>query len=202
MIRPWRVLQSAITFKDQWLTLRTDRCRNGAGVEIDAYHVIEYPDWVNIAAFTGDGRIVLVREYRHGVGKVLRGLPSGTVDSTDPSAEAAARRELLEETGFAGDSFTELGAMFANPARQINRMSTFLAHNVTQIEGQSLDPNEEIEVVLEDFDAFLQRLKRREIGLSVSHVASLHLAVSHILADPAPDREDLRKAARQAFLPA
>ena len=202
MIRPWRVLESVITFKDQWLTLRTDRCRNGAGVEIDPYHVLEYPDWVNIAAFTDDGRIVLVREYRHGAGKVMLGLPSGRMDETDLSAETAARRELLEETGYAGESCTELGTMFANPATHNNRTSTFLIGNATRIEEQSLDPNEEIEVIVEDFDAFLQRLKRREIGLSVSNTASLHLVVSHILADPAPAMENLRKAARLAFLPA
>src|SRR5215469_5889261 len=111
LLKPWRVLATAIAYEDQWLRVRSDACLTGGGVRINPYHVIECPDWVNVVALTGpDLQLVLIREYRHGRGEILTGLVSGTIERTDltmglDGAEAAARRELLEETGYGSGRF-------------------------------------------------------------------------------------------------
>ena len=75
--------------------------------------------------------MVLIRQYRHGIGAVHFEIPAGTTDPEDTSLEAAARRELLEETGYGGGTWSPLMTLSANPALQNNLTYTFLAEGVT-----------------------------------------------------------------------
>jgi ADP-ribose pyrophosphatase len=196
MPEPWQILDSTSTYRDRWLSVRSDRCRTADGRVVEPYHVLEYPDWINVVALTPEARVVLVREYRHGAGRVLTSLPAGTVEPTDPRPEVAARRELREETGYEGGRFFPLASSYANPANQVNRVHPFLAVGVRPTGTPSLDPNEEIEVVPEDFLALVDRLWRGEVAFQVSHLAALHQAVHAILGGVAPDLEDLRRDLR------
>lgn len=183
MIKPWRVERTVYSYKDRWLTVRSDDCRTVAGQEIAPYHVLELSTWLNVVALTPDGRIVLVSEYRHGIGEVLTGLPSGTMDPDDPNPEAAARRELLEETGYGGGTFLSLGHFPANPANQNNEVIAFLAIGVEHIAEQKLDPSEEIAVSTEDFADWFAQLLQSEVRVQVSHVANAMLAAHMISKD-------------------
>ena len=90
------------------------------GTIIPEYWISEYPPWVNVVAVTADERVVLIRQYRHGLGEVHFELPAGTTDPGDPSLETAARRELHEETGYSGGSWSLLMTVSANPALNNN----------------------------------------------------------------------------------
>ena len=76
--------------------------------------------------------MVLIRQYRHGIGAVHYELPAGTTDPEDTSLEEAARRELREETGYGGGRWSLLATLSANPALQNNLTYTFLAEGVTR----------------------------------------------------------------------
>ena len=76
MPKPWRVLDSRIEYKDRFLAHRMDKCETPHGQIVDPYHVIELPNWVNMVAVTEDHQVLMVREYRHGIGEVVFGLPS------------------------------------------------------------------------------------------------------------------------------
>ena len=52
MMRPWRVIASTATFEDPWLKVRSDTCVRADGHRITPYHVLEYPDWVNVVTLT------------------------------------------------------------------------------------------------------------------------------------------------------
>src|SRR5207244_57426 len=107
------------------------------------YHVAESPPWVNVVALTPDMQVVLVREYRHGVGQVLLGLPGGGVEKRDESPLMAIQRELLEETGYGGGQFYEIGQSYPNAASQDNILYSFLALNVQKAQKeQNLDEAE------------------------------------------------------------
>jgi 8-oxo-dGTP pyrophosphatase MutT (NUDIX family) len=173
---PWRVLSSRVTYRDRWITLRSDHCATASGREVAPFHVLEYPDWLNVAALTEDGRVVLVREYRHGGGRVMLGLPGGTVDPDDASPEAAARRELAEETGFEGGEWVQIGRYLTNPANLTNTSHLFLALGVRPTATRSLDPTEEIEVVLDDFADLAGRVARHEVEMQLSHAATVNAA--------------------------
>src|SRR5687768_11288124 len=113
MLKPWVVEESKITYEDRWLKVRTDRCVNQHGRVIDSFHVVEYPAWVNVIALTPEGGIVLVEQYRHGVGAILLELPAGVVEREDSPA-SAAKRELREETGYEARELQLVGSMDAN----------------------------------------------------------------------------------------
>src|ERR1700755_2796574 len=106
---PWDVLGSSYLARKPWLTLRQDRVRLPGRAVIEEYFVLEspawahvgpvtsarrvgrgreYPPWVTVVAVPSEGRVVLVRQYRQGLGRVGVELPGGVVDPGDPSPES------------------------------------------------------------------------------------------------------------------
>ena len=95
----WKVLKRDIVFQDTWVQLEASRCELPDGRIIEPFYIRRDPDFAVVVAVTKDGRLVLVRQYRHGVEKVLLELPAGAIEKgEDP--KVAAGRELLEETGY------------------------------------------------------------------------------------------------------
>ena len=99
--RKWTVLSSKYLWKRPWLTVRQEHVRLANGLEAPEFYILEYPDWVNVIAITKEGEMVMIRQYRHGVDRCDYELCAGVIEP-DEDPEAAARRELLEETGFGG----------------------------------------------------------------------------------------------------
>src|SRR5580704_1272106 len=111
----------------------------------------EYLPWVNVVALTDRDEVVLIRQYRHGIGAVHYELPAGTTDPEDASMEEGARRELREETGYGGGRWSLLTTLSANPALQNNLTYTFLAEGVTA-GAAAPEASEEITVHLTPLD--------------------------------------------------
>jgi 8-oxo-dGTP pyrophosphatase MutT (NUDIX family) len=131
---PWTLIERRYLFrKPPWLTLRQDHLRLPTGREIPEYWITEYPPWVNVVAVTTQDEIVLIRQYRPGLGAVHFEIPAGVVDGADADLEAAARRELAEETGYGGGRWSPLCTLSANPALQTNLTHAFLAEGVEPI---------------------------------------------------------------------
>jgi len=172
----WKTLSSEYIYKSNWLTARKDTCETPSGKIVDAYYVLEYNDWVNCVAVTADGRIVMVRQFRQGIGKTVLEIPGGTMDDTDPNPEFAMRRELLEETGYDFEKLIPLGAVAPNPASSNNLTHMFLATGGRKVQDQDLDENEEIEVVLMDLEDVETLLKENKILQSL-HVTCLFYAL-------------------------
>ncbi len=148
----WRVEQSDYLVRNPWLTVRQDAVQLPNGGLIPDYFVFEYPNWVNIIAVTTNGQLILVRQYRHGIAGVHYELCAGTVDPADGDSGAglllAARRELLEETGYGGGNWQPFMSLSANTGTHTNMNHTFLATGVTWQQPQQLDLTEDITVHL------------------------------------------------------
>jgi 8-oxo-dGTP pyrophosphatase MutT (NUDIX family) len=114
-----------------------------------SFFVIEVPDWVNVIAETEDGRVLLIRQFRPGVGGVRLEIPGGVIEPVEAPAAAAAR-ELAEETGFAGDAPELICVTEPNPALQPNRCWSFLVRRARPVGAAQPDLDEIIEPLLVD----------------------------------------------------
>lgn len=146
-IEKWKILESRYLIRRPWLTARVDKVELPNGVVHSEYYVLEYPTWVNIIAVTTDGRFVMVEQYRHGLGDVFTELVAGVAEKGEEPLQAA-RRELLEETGFGGGEWQLYTVLSANPGSMNNLTYTFLATGVEKISAQHLDETEDIAVRL------------------------------------------------------
>ena len=140
----WQVLGSR--YEDAGLMLfekRIDRLRNPRNGQVFERLVLESVDWVNVVALDADGRSLMIRQYRFGVGYTTLETPGGMVDPGEDSKTAAAR-ELLEETGFASDNWSYLGAVEPNPAFHNHLCHHWLAQDVYRAQTQDLGDGESI----------------------------------------------------------
>ena len=140
----WQVLGSR--YEDAGLMLfekRIDRLRNPRNGKVFERLVLESVDWVNVVALDANGRSLMIRQYRFGVGYTTLETPGGMVDPGEDSKTAAAR-ELLEETGFASDNWSYLGAVEPNPAFHNHLCHHWLAQDVYRAQTQNLGDGESI----------------------------------------------------------
>ncbi|QEC69918.1 NUDIX hydrolase [Panacibacter ginsenosidivorans] len=175
----WKTLSSEYLFKENWFTVRKDKCEKPDGKIIDSYYVFEFPEWATGFPVTEDGKIILVKQYRQALGEVCIEIPGGCVDDTDATPEDGIRRELLEETGYAFETVHYLGRTSANPSTNSNLMHMFIALGGRKIQEQVLDHNEEIEVFEVTMDELLQLLEERRIVQSM-HMTTIFYALRYL----------------------
>lgn len=162
----WETLSSEYLHRRPWLTVRKDCVRIPNGEINDEYYVLEYPDWVNVIAITEDGLFVMERQYRHGLGKTCFEIPAGVVEAgEDPLV--AAKRELQEETGYAGGEWREIMTVSGNTSATSNISHCFLARGVRKVSGQELDRTEDIQVHLLSKEDVFSLLEGNEIRQSL-----------------------------------
>lgn len=131
---------------------------DGTTVERD---VVIHPGAVVILPILPDGRIVMIRNYRHSVEQELCELPAGTREP-DETPEVTARRELEEETGYRAASIAPLATFYTSPGVMNEEMHAFLATGLEEV-GQNLMADEEIRVEPVTRDETRRRLVEGEI---------------------------------------
>jgi 8-oxo-dGTP pyrophosphatase MutT (NUDIX family) len=155
----WKKLSSEYISKHPYFTARKDVCEMPDGSLVPAYYLVELPPSVCALAITEDGNVLIAKQYRHPLEETLLELPGGFVDvSEDP--DKAIGRELLEETGHEFSTIEYVGKVAGNPGVLTGYTHLYLAQGGKKTAPQSLDANEEIEVLhlpLEEVRAMLLR---------------------------------------------
>jgi len=131
--------------------VRFDTMQHPTSAETFERLVLETSDWVNVVAITDDGKIVMVEQYRFGIGDLTTEPVAGMMDPGESSLDAA-KRELLEESGFGGGSWRYLGSVQANPAIHDNLCHHWLAEDVDVVQAPAPDAGEAIRVRLMTLD--------------------------------------------------
>lgn len=158
-LRPWRTVSSQQVLDCGIFTIHKVNRESDDGNKGGDFYTIDSRDWVNVLAITPDERMIIIRQYRHGSDEISIEIPGGIVDQGESPIEAA-RRELLEETGFDSSRLVELGRVRANPAFMTNWMYYVLALDVHPVGETSFDDWEEISMELlpiPDVDEMVRR---------------------------------------------
>lgn len=174
----WKVISSEYLYKHEpYIILRKDVCSQPNGKIVPAYYVAELPLSVTIFPVV-DNKIMMVKQYRHPLEKVLWELPGGFAEK-DESPDKAAIRELKEETGYLFTSVIYLGKTAANPGILNNYTHMFIAAGNYEKTGEQFDENEDIEIGFFSFEELHEMVKRNEIVQSLNLNAIL-LGLMHL----------------------
>ena len=150
--------------------VREDFCERASDGTEHSFFVIECPDWVNVIALTKRKQVVLIEQYRHGTEEKILEIPGGMIDK-DEEPEAAARRELSEETGYESNEFVYLGKSRPNPAIQNNWMYHYLALDCEKTRETAFDEHESLLTILAPFGEIPQLINSERITHSLAVAA-------------------------------
>ena len=133
LVPPGEVLGTRRVFDGKRVRVRVDDVRLPSGRQT-VREVVEHPGAVAIVPVTDDGRVLLIRQYHHAIGRALLGLPAGTLEPGEPPEETA-RRELIEETGYSAGRLTELVSYYVSPGYTDERLTIFRADECCPVGG-------------------------------------------------------------------
>jgi 8-oxo-dGTP pyrophosphatase MutT (NUDIX family) len=175
----WRILESEIVIETPHLRLRRDDIALPGGERIANYYVRESRGFAVIFALTPDERVVLVKQYKHGIGRAVVELPAGAIDPGETPFDCA-RRELAEETGYAGSLRLEHVATYVtDPTNSDARFHLFFAAGARLAGPQRLEITENIEVSLVPLDELRALIRQGKIEVS-SHVAAIYVMLDRL----------------------
>ncbi len=162
----WKILSSEYLTDKSFFRARKDRCIAPSGRIIPEYYVVELDTTLCALGITQDNHAVMVKQYRHPVGKILIEIPGGFIDENE-TPEKAIAREMLEETGYEFSRYEYLGEVAANPGVLSGYTKLYLATGGKKVAEQKLDDNEEIKVELIPIDELVELLLQNKIEQSL-----------------------------------
>jgi len=164
MIKPWPIIESKKNLNTGLFSITTNRCRSPRTGQEHDFYVIDFPNWVQIIPITSDDQIVMVRQYRHGCGRIFLELPGGLIDENDLNPDQTAKRELLEETGYRAENLMLLTRIYPQPAILSNMGLTYVAREVKKAAEPHFDATEDIEVCLVKLQKIPEMIRSGEIN--------------------------------------
>ncbi len=178
--RAWKTLSYEQILETPYLKVRREQAAVPDGPIIPDYYIIENRGWVGIVPVLEDGRFLLNKQYKHGIGQVVIEFPAGGLEP-DEEPLAAARRELMEETGysFGDDQLALLAQMLENPTKARTRSWWYLAWGVRKTGEQKIDPVEVIENLLVTPNELLDLIHRGEFAVQ-GQIAAAYMALERL----------------------
>ena len=173
----WHVVESHLVIDTPHLRLRRDDIELPSGTRIE-YYVRESRGFAIVFPLTADGRVVLVRQYKHGIGRSVLELPAGAIDA-DEDPPACARRELTEETGYVATELEHAGTFAYDPTSSTTHYHLYLARDVQPAGSSAFDETEQIVVELASLGELRRYLRDGTIDVG-AHVASIYYMLDRL----------------------
>jgi ADP-ribose pyrophosphatase len=180
-MRTWKTLARRVVYSYlPWMEVAVEKIELPDGKVINEYLSVRTRDFAMIVAFTEDGRIVMERSYKHGVRRVSLSLPAGYVEE-DEDPLAGAKRELLEETGYAADDWRALGTWVVDGNYGVCSEHAFVARGARRVKEPDHGDLEEIAVELHSVDEVRAALRSGDVAqLSAAAALGVALALSEL----------------------
>jgi len=159
-----------------WLEVAVEKIALPDGRVIDEFLQLKGRDFVVVVPFTDDGRVVTIRSYKHGPRRVSVALPAGLLDG-DEQPEDAARRELLEETGYEATRWERIGSFVVESNYGLNTEHAFVARGARQVREPRSGDLEEILVELRTRDELIAAIRSGDVA-QLSSAAAIGLALA------------------------
>ena len=165
---PWQLLDQKTVADCRVFTVNEHTFSHPAKQKTNPFYVIDCNDWVQVLALTEQRELILVNQFRFGSRDFSWEVPGGVIDPEDKDPVAAGCRELLEETGYAGEHARCLGWVHPNPAIMSNKSHFVLVENCREIAPPSPDEHEELETKRIPVSEAFAMLKAGQIKHSIT----------------------------------
>ena len=170
----WKIVENDVVYKaEPWIQVSKQQLRLPNGKLVYDFHQVKMPEYSVVVAKTPDGRMIMIKQYKHGVGEVSLMLPGGLIEKEEESL-VAVKRELLEETGYIADNWQSLGCFVANANYGCGNAHVFLAQNAKWVKEPNSGDLEDMEIFLMNPEEVLNAIHRQEVVV-LSAVAAISL---------------------------
>jgi ADP-ribose pyrophosphatase len=180
-MKKWKLLNSKLAFDTKWFKVRQDKVKLPNGTMLDDYYVWLENDVSLVVPLTPKKELIMVQQYKHASGQIMVEYPAGYVDQGE-NPEQAAKRELLEETGYSGKKFSLIGKLMNNPTKSVSNVYIYLVEGVKEMaRGKEIhtEDTEEIKVLKLPIRKVLAMVKEGKIWVS-SSVCATFLALERL----------------------
>ena len=159
----WKTISSEKLVDDFHVSVRKDKVQLPDGAVIEDFYTVTIPDAAMICAITVDGEVLLKKEYRYACQEDVIECPAGMFNADEKEPLVVAKRELLEETGYASDDWTYFGLTWESTSKLTNKMHLFMARNCKKVSEQRLDENEHLDLIKVPLDKAVDMVMSGEI---------------------------------------
>lgn len=167
------LLESAVQYRGRIINVRQDRVRTPPGK--DAFReVVEHPGAVAILALDGEGKVVLLQQYRHPIGRVIWEIPAGKLEPGEDPLRCG-QRELAEEACLAGENWELLTAIYTTPGFCDEKIYLYRVTGLSEDRSCSTEEDEAVVVCRVPLEQAREMIRRGEI-VDAKTIVALHLA--------------------------